>query len=504
MIIEGKNISRGLTLSCQVCVIGSGAGGAVAAKELTEGGLDVVLLEEGGYYTSKDFNQREEDMMPKLYANAGLFTNSDFSMSIAYGRCVGGSTTHNIGLCFHPEPAILDRWQKEYDVKDLSYKELLPHIKKVEQHIGVNQISEDSLNANNSLLKKGADALGYHGLIPRHNRMNCLGSGFCELGCAYDRLQTMLITYIPQASKRGARVYSDCRAGKIKKTGSGFEVEVEVLEREHHKAINKVKVKAEKVVVSCGAIQSPALLFKSGIQSPSGYLGKTLHLHPYIPVAAVFKERVEGWKGIPQTYVVDHFADFKKDGYGGFVVIPGFAHPGTFASLAPSWGKEHFEMMKLYPHIAIAGAMVHDETIGSVMIKKDGQAKVRYFPEGKDIYFLQEGIKRMAQMFLSAGAQKVLLPYTNLTWITKESELSIVEKNGIVPHQILLASVHPQGSCRMGEKKDACVVNSYGEFHGVKNLFVCDGSVFSTSLGSPPQISIMALATRTAEYIISE
>lgn len=502
MITEGKDITKSFVVNADVVVVGSGAGGAVAAKELAEKGANVVLLEEGGYHKPKDFNQREEDMMPLLYADSGFSGTKDFSVVVQYGKCMGGSTAHNIGLCAHPERAILKRWKDEYKVQNLSYEELLPFIQKVEETLPVSQIEEKDMNANNLLLRKGTEALGYHGLIPKHNRQGCIGAGFCEIGCTYEALRSTLVTYVPMADKLGAKIYSDCRVEKIRMLrGKAYGVEGIVVDRATRNMKARFIVNARIVILACGAVATPALLIRNSLREVSPRIGRTLHLHPYIPVAAVFNEDIFAWRGVPQTYYIDEFAHFKKAGYGGYVIISGFAHPGAFASMMPGSGRFHFSLMKEYPRMAACGAMIHDETKGTVDISSSGRPVISYFPEGEDKKYLMHGIKTMARIYFAAGAKKVILPYAKPAIIEKESELSVVDEHGIVPHDILMASVHPQSTCPMGENPESSVVNSYGEMHAVKNLFVCDTSLYSTSLGTPPQITIMSLATRLADYL---
>lgn len=502
MIYESKDVTKDFSLRADVVVVGSGAGGAAAAKELAEKGVDVILLEEGGYYRNKDFNQREEDMMPLLYADSGFSGTKDFSVVVQYGKCMGGSTAHNIGLCVHPERSILKRWKEEYGVRNLSYEEFLPFIQKVEGTLPVSQIDEKDMNANNLLLRKGTEALGFHGLIPHHNRKGCIGAGFCEIGCTYEALRSTLVTYVPMADKLGAKIYSDCRVEKIlMRGGEAFGVEGTVIDRKTKSVKAHFSVRANIVILSCGAVATPALLIKNSLREVSPRIGRTLHLHPYIPVAAIFHDDIFAWRGVPQTYYIDEFAQFKKTGYGGYVIISGFAHPGAFASMMPGSGKFHFSLMKEYPRMAACGAMVHDETKGDVSVSSNGKPVISYFPEGEDKKYLMHGIKTMAKIYFAAGAKKVILPYAKPEIIERESELSVVDEHGIVPHDILMASVHPQSSCPMGENPESSVVNSYGEMHAVKNLFVCDTSLYSTSLGTPPQITCMSLATRLADYL---
>lgn len=502
MILEGRDVKGPEVFEAEAVVVGSGAGGGIIAKELQEHGVQTILFEEGGYYTSADFTQREEEMMPKLYWDAGLTGNRDMSVFIQYGRCAGGSTTHNIGLCFRPEPAILERWREEHGVENASYPELVPYMERVEQHIGVSRIPEGMLNANNLVFKRGADRLGYRGLIPNHNRINCLGAGFCELGCTYDRLQSVLITYLPKANAKGATIVCDARVERVvTQRGKVVRLEGYFLDRESGIPRFPWEARASVFILAAGAIQTPALLARSGIE---GFYGKTLRLHPYVPVAALFKERIEAWRGLPQSYVVDEFAHFKQRGYGGFLIITGFAHPAAFANLLPGAGETHFELMRQYPYMAACGAMVHDETKGRVSLARDGRTVVDYFPQREDKRYFMEGLKVMAKIMFAAGAQKVLLPYASPVMISSPHELDVVDRKGIHPRQILIGSVHPQGSCPMGEDPRHAFVNSHGRCHALSNLYVTDTSIFCTSLGTPPQIPTMTFATRTADFILQD
>lgn len=236
MIRTGSELPISMKRDAQAVVIGSGAGGAVVTKELAEGGIDVVMLEAGGYNTAKDFTQREEDMFPKIYADSGARTSADASVLIMQGQTLGGSTVHNICLSFRPERAIIERWQNEAKIT-FGYDDFLPYLKRVERHVGVNKIKEEEININNALFRQGCEAIGIESKTPYHNRINCLRCGYCDLACAYDRKQSTLITYVPKADAASADIYTDCRVVNIRvlEEGKLYEIVGNVLDSETRK-----------------------------------------------------------------------------------------------------------------------------------------------------------------------------------------------------------------------------------------------------------------------------
>lgn len=505
MIFEGSAVPKG-AVDCQAVVVGSGAAGAVIAKELSEAGIDVVLLEAGANHTpERDFDQREDHMMHSLFYEQGGRTTSDLGVTVVHGRGLGGSTVHNICLCVRPEKAILERWAEEFGVEGMSYDELAPSVDRVWKNLGINPMLESQMNPNNRKVKEGADKLGWKGFIPHHNRIQCLETGFCELGCTYNRKQSMLITYVPKAESNGARIFTDCQADRVlAENGRAVGVEASVLDRATGKPMYTVTVRAKTVVLSGGAIMSPALLLKSDLANSSGLVGKTLHLHPSSPVAGLFDEAIEGWRGIPQTYIVDEFAAFYKNGYGGYVIIPVFAHPGGSAVMSPGWGGEHAAIMHDYGRMSAAVPMIHDETVGTVSVKSNGKIDLAYWPEAEDQKWFMHGIRKTAEMYFAAGAKEVMLPYSPKVVVRSPKELDVIERLGVQKYGISIASVHPQGSVRMSRDPKKGVVDSHCETHDVKNLFVCDTSVFPTSLGTPPMVPTASIATHTARHMLKE
>lgn len=501
MITKGKQITTDLALKAEVCVIGSGAGGAVVAKELAEAGRDVVVLEQGGHYTKEDFTQREDEMLPLLYEDMGQRATTDQSILVLQGRNVGGSTVHNLCYCFRTPAPILDLWRRENGVRDMSYEQLVPSFERVERMLRVKPIQPREINALNNKVREGCEKLGYHGLIANHNRENCTTSGFCLLGCPFDAKQSMLVTYVPAASQAGARIYANCAVRSIHVQGNRVRsIEGDVVDVLGHPR-HRFRVHAQVVVLSAGAVNSPQLLLGSGIANSNGQVGCNLHLHPSVVLSGIYDEDIYGYRGIPQSYYVDEFIDLETDPTSGYIIMPVYGFPVLTASQLPGFGREHWEIMKNYHRMVGILVLMHDASSGTVRAGSAGKPEISYAVNPKEQRLFVEGMRHCAEILFASGAKKVLVPYESPLWLEPGQDLHAIDARGLRPNDILLASTHPQSTCRMGEDPKKSVVNSWCRSHDVANLFVCDMSVFPSSLGAPPQISTAAIADRTAHYI---
>jgi choline dehydrogenase-like flavoprotein len=501
MIATHKDIDHDLDLTAEVCVVGSGAGGAVVAKELAEAGRDVVLVEQGGYYTKEDFTQREDEMMPLLFEEMGQRATVDQSILILQGRNVGGSTVHNLCYCFRTPAPMLEKWRREDGLRDMSFADLLPSFERVERMLKVKPILPHEVNTLNNKIREGCEKLGYHGFVTNHNRENCTQSGFCILGCPFDAKQSMLITYIPAAEKAGARIYADCAARRLVAEGGRVRrVEGEVID-ELGRARHRYRVTASVVVLCAGAINSAQLLLQSGIANSSGQVGRNLHLHPSVLLSGVYEEDIYGYRGIPQSYYVDEFIDLEKDPDSGYILMPVYGFPVMTAVNLPGFGREHFELMRNFHRMVGILVLMHDQSSGEVRASAGGKPEIRYRVNAHEQRLFAEGMKHCAEILFASGARKVLAPYARALVLQPGDSLDAFDRRGARQGDILMASTHPQSTCKMGEDRSRSVVGSYCQSHDVKNLFVCDMSVFPTSLGAPPQISTAAIADRAAQYI---
>jgi len=487
-----------------VCVIGSGGGGAVAAAELAEAGLSVVVLEQGHHWTSRDFTQREEEMLPRLFEEAGQRQTVDGGVLVLQGRNVGGSSVHNLCYAFRTPPEILALWRDEHGLPELSEAALAPSFARVERRLKVKQILEHEVNEANRLVRQGCQALGYSGFVTRHNRENCVLSGYCILGCSYDAKQSMLVTYVPSADAAGARIWSNARAERIELEGGRprrvWGHAVDGAGRPH----GTVEVETRAVVLAAGAIASPDLLLRSGIANSSGQVGRNLHLHPSVMAAGVFEQEIHPYRGIPQSYYVDEFIDLARDPHRGVILMPITGFPILTSVNLPGFGREHYQRMRAFSRTVGLLALLHDRSAGSVSPGASlSKPEIRYALDEDDGRQLAEGVRHCAEVLLAAGAREVLVPWHRDPLVLRASDdLAQIDRRGVRLGEITVASTHPQSTCRMGGDPATSVVGAFGECHDVPGLFVADMSVFPTSLGAPPQITTAALADRTARHLL--
>lgn len=492
-----------LEIEAEVCVVGSGAGGAVAAAELAAAGRDVVMLEQGHHWTRRDFSQREDEMLPRLFEEAGMRQTADGSITILQGRNVGGSTVHNLCYAFRTPGPILRVWREEHGLEGLTPEALAPSFERVERHLRVKPIEEREVNALNALVRRGAERLGFSGFLARHNREGCIGAGYCILGCSYDAKQSMLVTYVPRGEEAGVRVFADARAERLEAEGGRIRRVLGHAVDGAGRPGAPFRVDARVVVLSAGAVASPDLLLRSGLANASGRVGENLHLHPSVIAAGVFEEPVHAYRGIPQSYYVDEFIDLERDPHAGFVLMPIAGFPILQATQLPGFGRAHFRHMKTFAHQAGLLALLHDRSTGTVRPGSSfGRPEIRYSLVPEDRAQLTAGLRRCAEVLLAAGAREVLVPYLAEPLVVRRpEELEAIDRRGVRQGEIPIASTHPQSTCAMGADPQRSVVGPFGESHDVRGLFLADMSVFPTSLGAPPQITTAALADRTAHHI---
>ncbi len=504
MILDTATVDSDVTLTSDVCVIGSGAGGAVVARELAEAGRSVVVIEDGPYVRSAEFVQREDVMYPRIYREGGTTASAEYTVLVSQGRLVGGSTVPSFCLSIRPPHAILAYWARNFALPGVGYEAIYPHLRKVEKQIGVRRITAEQMNANSAKLLLGAEQLGYRGYLPFHNRNGCVDSGYCALGCTYDRKGDMLTTYIPAASRAGAVIVPDCEARQIV-THGGRAVGVDGLfNRSRTGARYALKVRAKVVVLAAGAINSPRLWQASRLPDPADAVGRNLRLQPNVVVSALYPEVITAWRGIPQGYVVDEFLRLDEHSAGhGYLLIPTFAFPVAAASVLPGYGEQHRQLMELYPRLGAIGISLHDHSRGRLEFSDDAPPTVAYRLGTMDQEQLLDAMVQASELSFAAGAENVFLPYNDIVTISRRGAYQSIRERGIRANDPLFISYQPQGTMRMGGNPRQSVVDAAGEAHAIRNLFVADASIFPTSVAVPPQLAVMTFATRTAEHIVA-
>jgi choline dehydrogenase-like flavoprotein len=497
-ITSARAIADDRSDDVQAVVIGTGAGGSIALRELARAGIEAIAIEEGSDRSSRDFDQREDSMLPELFQDRGGRTTDDYAITVLQGRGVGGSTIHNTNLCKRTPPEILDRWARACGVVGCTAAEMESAFATIERDLEVKTIDPLAVNANNQILRRGIEALGWRGGVLSHNRTGCVGSGFCELGCAYDAKNNARKTVLPQAIAAGGRVLCDARAVRVMHDGS--QVRGVLV---HTAAGGRLTLRSKIVVLAGSAVGSAALAIASGLPDPHAQLGRKLRLHPGAAIAGVFDEDVDGWRGVPQSWECTEHLDFGEGSDRRVWITTVFAHPIGTASAMPGFGAAHMSRMRGFRNLAVLTAMVHDGSEGTVYLSRsDGRPAMRYRLDDADRDQLAKGVRACAKILLAAGARRVIVPSVSPIVVTSERDLDAVDAELGRPHRMPLTAVHPMGSLRMGEDDKTAVVKSTGEHHQVKGLFVADGSLFPTSLGGPPQISIYAFALHLAPHMI--
>lgn len=483
-----------------VCVIGSGAGGAFAAMALAQAGHRVIIVEEGDLFQASDFGHDVVTMTKKLYRAGGLVNTFGWpTILVPAGRCVGGTTVINSGTCFRTPPKVFQWWIDRFGLSNWSPERMEALYRRVEEVLEIAPAADAAQSASAAIFKRGADALGCPVTPLVRNARGCMGSGVCCWGCPTGSKKSVEHNAIPQALQAGAVLYTKCRAEQI------------VFARHHATAVHarfidpvrrtrgpRLTVKARAIVVACGTLHTPVLLGRSRIPNPSGQRGHNLTLHPASKMIALMEEEVRGWEGIPQGWYSDALAaeGIKLEGI--------FLPPAFTASTILLTGAQHQEVMGRYRNLAMFGMMVSDTTHGRVVRGIGGHAMAFYTINREDLPKYQRGITHLAEAFFAAGARKVFPGIHTLPVVTREQGAAAIARLHLRNKDLDLQAFHPLGTCRMGADPREAVLDPYARVYGLDNCFVADGSIFPTSLGVNPQMTIMAAALKIAEYIHRE
>ena len=501
MIIHGQEVTGPLRLSADVCIIGSGCGGGAAAKVLAEAGKRVVLVEEGGAYAPTDLQPSAEWAYPHLYQERGGLATEDLAVTVLAGRCLGGSSTINWTTSLRTPEFVLDHWARANGVVGFSAAELSPTFDHVERYINVHTEPDHRHNRQNSIILKGAAALGYKARATGRNVKECVELGVCGYGCTADAKMSVDVTYIADAVKAGATIHADCRADRIESAGAVRRVIGSVIDRDTRVPRHPFTIEAPLVIVAGSAVASPLILQRSGLGT-SDHLGKHLTFHLTCAVAGVYDDVQDPWKGIPQSAMCDEFLNKNGDGSGFWVeAVP--LDPVLAGMGLPESGPSHREWMEKMRHLAVSIVLVKEsDSEGTVRGSDAGRPLMSYDRGPRDRASLRQALAEAARIHFAAGAREVITLHARRTVIPSVGEIdAVLDAASWDDNEISLYSAHPLGTCRMGEDPRAAVVNSRGKVHGAHGVFVIDGSTLPSSLGVNPQITILAVAERNAEWI---
>jgi choline dehydrogenase-like flavoprotein len=491
-------------LTPEVCIIGSGAGGAVTAALLAAAGHEVLVVEAGEHRTKKDFNMREDVAFAHLYQEGGTRTTTDRGIAILQGRGVGGTTVINWTTCFRTPEKVLAHWRDHFGVRDFEPQDLAPHFAAVEERLSVAEIPLENSNRNNRLLYDGCQALGLQAAPTRRNVKQCMKSGYCGMGCPIDAKQSMLITYLPDAVAKGATVLSRCRVDRLEiQAGRVASAHAMTLGDDGRTPTGAaIEIAAKRFILSGGAINSPGLLLRSGLGGAGSPLGRRTFLHPTIGTSAQHPDVVEAYYGAPQSIASHALSDRGAD--CGLFLETAPIHPALAAISLPGMGEAHRAIMEQLPHLSAHIALAidgfgADEVGGTVFIAPSGEPRIDYPLPPRIWEALRAGLKQLALIDLAAGAQVVRTGHDPTLEIRKPADVARIDALPFAPGRIAVFSAHVMGGCTMGGDPARAVVRP-GDLrhHTVENLHVVDGSVLPTSLGVNPQETIYGLAHTVA------
>jgi choline dehydrogenase-like flavoprotein len=509
--IHPLSVTSPLTLTADAVVVGSGAGGGVIAAEMTRAGMDVIILEKGGYYNEPDFTGLEAEMTPALYLRRGMLSTVDLGMVVLAGSALGGGTLVNWSTSLRTPDEVLEEWERQYGFSGAASAQYSEGFDMAEARLGVN--TQDSApNPNNSALQRGCEALGYEwNPIPR-NASDChQRCGACGYGCQFGRKQSTLLTFLHDAGEKGARFIVRCQVDRVL-IQAGRVAGIEGWALDEATGIRQpVVVHAPLVVVAGGSIESPALLLRSGLTNSN--IGRHLRLHPVTGMAGVYAEPIEPWKGSLQTVYSPHFAHLQGN-YGiRLEVMP--MHPGTMGLFSP-WenAQSHKQLMTQLDRMATFIVLTRDTGEGQITLDRFGEPAIQYWPNQTDCRHLIQGLQELSRIiFAGGGIGAVSLHTPPLRLDSERGRPGAVSKEkldrymaelaarGMKANRVAMGTAHQMGTCRLGGDPRTSVADPTGQVHGVKGLYIADASGFPTASGVNPMLSTMALSYWVAQQV---
>ncbi|HET9284020.1 MAG TPA: GMC family oxidoreductase [Candidatus Angelobacter sp.] len=501
---QGSNV----TLEADVCVVGSGAGGAVIASRMAAAGYNVIMLEAGGYYTSTDFHQLELWGYKHLWYKGGATPTANGDVTLLAGGTLGGGTEINWMNCVRTPDLVRADWAQNFGLDGIDTAQFEGYINTVATRIMASSQTA-YYNSQNLRMREGCAKLGY---LSKQTQINWdprifqpLLAGYTGFGDQTGGKQTARRTYVLDAYRSGARIIVHCRANRIV-VENGRAAGVEGTYSDPQGRQSNLLIRASQVVVACGALESPALLLRSEIGGPAA--GKYLHVQPGGAVYGVYKDKQKGWWGSPMTTNCEQFTD-TGGGYGFYMEIPAFG-PGFVASVIPwSSGRQHKEVMTKVPYISTFIWFLRDRGSGEITLDPAGNSQAVYsLTDEVDQKNFRHATAEAIRIHEAAGAEEILisLAHKQLVWKrgqNLEQFIEFIMQQPLLEGAQPMISAHQLSSCRMGKDPATCVADTNGELYDVKGVWVGDAGACPTALGANPMVTIMALAERTSDRMIA-
>jgi choline dehydrogenase-like flavoprotein len=480
-------------ITTEICIIGSGSGGATAARLLAEAGREVVVLEEGGDFVGPELTQRDGAMYDQLYMDRGGRASHDLSVSVLQGRVLGGGGVINTCDVVPSPEGVLHHWATKYGLEDFAPERFGRFKDDALGDLSASRIPESLVNTANNKLRQGAEALGLRGEVMLHNRVGCRGLGTCLIGCPINAKRSPRMVALPKAMEAGARIFTRARAVKIGKANEDLkEVMVRTLDPAGYHEQSTLKVRAKVVIVAANAIGSAQLLLRSGIGNE--HVGRNLTLQPQFPIVGFFEERIAAFDGVPQSYAITEFEEEDNAEFGlwGYRIEAIMGTPGLVSSLLPFSGVPGMEGMARYDRMAASLLLVPDAPSGTVEVARDGRLTIGYEQREDHRQRLRHAVENAAKVYLEAGAREVLVPTQPALTIRSARAAKRAQQLTFAPATAPLISAHQQGTVRFAASERDGGADLNGQVYGTRNVYVFDSSGFPTSASSHTMTAIIA------------
>lgn len=489
-----------------IIVVGSGVGGATFTDYVTRKNpnLKIAILESGPYRVKENFNQKEIDMTA-MYFNRGAVLSKNLQIGVAAGNTLGGSSAVYTGVSFRPPKKVMKNWRDDFGLDFLSEEYVSNALDEIEEEISVHELPKSWDNDNNKLFRKGAEKLGIPVKRLKINTKNCQQQGFCNLGCTSGAKQGALEVQIPKILERGVSIFCNTKVVSVEEN----KVNVIVQNAPDGTLSNAIasgeyQFKAKKIILAAGVLNTSAILLRSAsrLKLKNKNIGRYLTLHPAFNVNGIYTKDIFSFKGFPKTVYADHFSESDH-----FYLETSFYFPGVTAKNNPGYGESHQDIMKTYSKMMSILILVHDQATfrNRINIDKSGNTIVDYTVNPQTKKALIKALQEAVKIFFAAGCEKVLVPASKKSFLVKKDIAFIrelVSEKYLNLYKTPLSSAHPQGGARMGVDPSKAVCDTTGKVYRTNSIYVCDASLFPTSVQVNPYETIMVLAKWVAENIL--
>jgi choline dehydrogenase-like flavoprotein len=487
-----------------IVIVGSGAGGGTVAQEiavLARSGLRILVVEQGPRLANAEFSGRELEMANALYEDGGGFLTADGTMTLAFGRAYGGSTVVYTGTSLIAPKRVIDRWR----VPGLTHDDLEIRSRKYMVQNGVRELPPELINDNNRLFVEGCRKCGWNARQFPVNLNGCRGSGLCNLGCPNAAKQGTHRVQLPNAEANGVEVVTRAEALEISDRTLTVRVSAKQPNEKGYASEwepGTYRIYAQLIVLAGGAVGTSALILRSPISRAIPHVGSHFTCHPALILVAEHPRAITNDVGHPKSYYLDR-ADTDR-----FVLETCMYFPFVTAKSLTGFGAAHSRFMRAFPRLQMILLLACDRVTAKnrITVNSAGKPVVHYTLKPETIEAMARGTRAATRIFFAAGAERVHAPLADPATIERRdadrADL-LINARHFLPGRTSVSAAHLMGGCSMGQPHSA-VTDSYGRVHGLPWLRVADSSLFPDSLEINPYLTIMALADRVAEGILTD